>query len=149
MSESISLATSADIPQLCILLEFLFTQETEFKPDLILQSQGLEQIINAPEIGHILVLRRDDVVMGMVNLLYTISTALGGRVAILEDVIIHPTYRGSGKGSLMLQYALDFAQSEGCKRVTLLTDRSNLVAHKLYQRHGLTMMQMIPMQIVF
>jgi len=149
MSESISLATLADIPQLCILLEVLFTQEAEFEPNLTLQTKGLEEIINSPTSGQILVLRKNDVVIGMVNLLYTISTALGGRVAILEDVIIHPDYRGGGRGSLLFKYALDFAQSQGCKRVTLLTDSSNLGAQKFYQRHGLVIMQMIPMQIVF
>jgi ribosomal protein S18 acetylase RimI-like enzyme len=149
MSESISLATLADIPQLCILLEFLFTQEAEFQPDLRLQSQGLEQIIKSPEIGHILVLRRDDSVIGIVNLLYSISTALGGLVATVDDVIIHPDYRGDGRGSRLFKYALNFAQSQGCKRVTLLTDCSNLGAQKFYQSHGLKIMQMVPMRIIF
>ena len=149
MNEFISLATLADIPQLCILLDFLFTQEVEFEPNLTLQKQGLEEIINFPQYGHIFVLRQDDLIIGMVNLLYSISTALGGRVALLDDVIVHPDYRGGGRGSLLFNHALEFARSQGCKRVTLMTDRNNVAAQKFYQRHGLTAMQMIPMQIVF
>ena len=85
---SISPATLTDIPALCELLNVLFTQEQEFNPDVEAQSRGLGKIIADPEIGCILVARRQQQVIGMVNLLYTVSTALGERVAILEDMVI-------------------------------------------------------------
>ena len=81
-------ATLDDIPQLCDLLTILFTQEADFQPDSAKQSQGLRQIIEHPEVGRILVLHDGSTVIGMVNLLFTISTALGTRVAILEDIIV-------------------------------------------------------------
>ena len=93
------------------------------------------------------VMREDDLILGMVNLLFTISTACGGKVAILEDMIVHPTRQGEGLGSKLLQAAKEFAQGEGCKRITLLTDRANDSAIRFYQRQGFEISGMIPMRL--
>jgi GNAT superfamily N-acetyltransferase len=132
----IQTAVSADIPQLCLLLDTLFSQETEFKPDSELQALGLGAIIEGDGIGDILVAKQSEQIIGMVNLLYTVSTALGSRVAILEDMVIAPQHRGLGVGSALLKHAIDFARQKGCKRVTLLTDNDNESAHRFYEQHG-------------
>ena len=144
---SIERATTEDIPRLNELLTMLFTQEADFRPDPVRQSAGLRLIIENPEIGHILVLREDSIV-GMVNLLYTISTALGDRVAILEDMIIDPGYRGGGAGSRLLDGAIAFAKEQGCRRITLLTDRINSGAIRFYERHGFTLSEMVPLRLL-
>ncbi|MEI6379295.1 MAG: GNAT family N-acetyltransferase [Cyanobacteriota bacterium ELA615] len=149
MQQYISQATYADIPALCLLLEHLFTQESEFQPDAQLQAQGLESIISNPKSGQIFVLHSDKAIIGMASLLYSISTALGGYVALLEDVIIHPDYRGLGHGSILLQHVLQYAQDKGYKRLTLLSDIENLQAQKFYQKHGFIKISMLPMQLIF
>ncbi|MBI4596241.1 MAG: GNAT family N-acetyltransferase [Candidatus Tectomicrobia bacterium] len=140
-------ATREDIPELCELLRLLFDQEAEFRPNSSLQSSGLEQIIDFPERGRILVLRKGASVIGMVNLLFTISTALGGRVALLEDMVVHPEYRRSGAGAKLMQATINFAKASGCRRITLLTDRSNESAQRFYKRHGFTLSGMVPMRL--
>ena len=145
---NISPATLSDIPQLCDLLELLFSEEAEFHPNRAVQSAGLRQIMESPDRGQILVLRNTTSVIGMVNLLFTISTALGGRVAILEDMVIHPAQRGNGGGSRLLQAAINVARSAECRRITLLTDRTNESAQRFYQRHGFTSSEMIPMRLL-
>ena len=144
----ITKATKEDIPELQELLGLLFAQEAEFQPDRSLQSAGLQKIIDSPEHGQILVLREGGLLVGMVNLLFTISTALGGRVAILEDMVVHPDYRGNGAGSKLLQAAIDFAKSAGCRRITLLTDKTNEAAQRFYKRHGFGLSEMIPMRLL-
>ena len=72
----------------------------------------------------------------MVNLLYTISTALGGKVAILEDMIVDPEYQHKGVGSKLIQYAIDYSKEIDCKRITLLSDKENLLAHEFYKKSG-------------
>src|SRR5208282_3061489 len=139
--------TKDDIPGLCELLDLLFAQETEFRPDRSLQSTGLQQIIDFPECGRILVLRQGDSLIGMVNLLFTISTALGGRVALLEDMIVRPEYRGSGAGSELLQAAINLAELSGCRRITLLTDQTNESAQRFYKQHGFNLSEMVPMRL--
>ena len=137
-------ANLTDIPQLCILLDELFSQEAEFTPDHELQGRGLRKILSNEDIGVILVVRESDKVIGMVNILYTISTALGGRVGNLEDFVVLPEYRNSGIGSKLLSYALNFAKKRGCQRITLLTDDDNQDAHRFYLRNGFSRSSMVP-----
>ena len=143
----ISPASSSDITVLCELLDVLFSQETEFVPDHEAQRRGLARIIDNPEIGHVLVARQDDEVVGMVSLLYIVSTALGARVALLEDMVVAPVSRGSGVGSQLLQHAIALARQNDCKRITLLTDRINEPAQRFYQSHGFVFSPMIPMRL--
>ena len=144
---NISPATLSDIPELCDLLELLFSEEADFHPNRTVQAAGLRQIIENPNGGQILVLRDGPSSFGMVNLLFTISTALGGRVGILEDMVIHPARRSNGAGSSLLQTAINLARSTGCRRITLLTDRTNESAQRFYQRHGFNFSAMIPMRL--
>ena len=132
-----------DIPQLCILLEVLFSQEAEFKPDTDLQGQGLREIISSPAIGEIVVARESGSIIGMASLLYTVSTALGGPVAILEDMVVLPQARGAGVGSGLINCCQEIARLKGCKRITLLTDHNNFEAHRFYQQHGFTRSSMV------
>ena len=82
-------------------------------------------------------------VIGMINLLFTISTALGGDVAIIEDMVIKPTKRGKGFGSRLISYAIEFAINNNCKRITLLTDTENTRAQKFYKHHGFNRSSMV------
>ncbi len=141
-------ATSADIPALSELLAVLFTQEAEFKPDHDAQARGLSAIINYPGTGVVLVARQGGAVVGMVTLLFTVSTALGERVALLEDMVVREHVRGKGAGSQLLAQAIDVARTEGCKRITLLTDGDNHAAQRFYGRHGFALSGMVPMRLL-
>jgi GNAT superfamily N-acetyltransferase len=145
----ISAATPDDIPQLSELLSLLFDQEAEFKPDEASQQRGLEMILLEPSLGRILVARQDDRIVGMANLLFTVSTALGGRVGILEDLVVRKEYRGQGIGTHLLTASLAFARESGCLRVTLLTDHDNESAIRFYLRHQFEASSMVPLRVHF
>lgn len=134
--EKISPAALRDVPQLADLLNLLFTQEADFKPDRQKQERGLRLIIESAHIGLILAAREGEKVVGMVSLLFTISTAEGGPACWLEDMVVRPDRRGTGLGSRLLQKAIDHARSHGCSRITLLTDQMNAGAIRFYGRHG-------------
>lgn len=110
-------AVLADIPALCQLLTQLFQQEAEFTPDPEAQRRGLQMILTDRTTGIILVARDNEQISGMVNLLYTFSTALGARVALLEDMVVAPSQRNCGLGSLLLDAAVHYARGEGCRRI--------------------------------
>ena len=143
----LTIAELSDIPQLCKLLNSLFEQEVEFTPNEKMQTQGLKTIISNIDIGHVLVLKEANKVVGMLTLLYTISTALGARVGILEDLVISKEYRSQGQGSKLINFAIEFAKENGCKRLTLLTDSDNTSAHKFYAENSFKHSFMIPFRI--
>jgi ribosomal protein S18 acetylase RimI-like enzyme len=132
----IARATTDDIPQLCLLLDLLFEQEAEFTPDHERQARGLAAVMETPGAGDIFLARRAGEVIGMVSLLYSVSTALGAPVALLEDMVIAPDERGSGTGSALITHALEYAEKKGCKRITLLTDHDNVQAQHFYSKQG-------------
>ncbi|GAB3484679.1 GNAT family N-acetyltransferase [Azotobacter salinestris] len=139
-------ATPADIPALCFLLDQLFAQEAEFTPDRAAQQRGLAAIIESPEVGGILLAEENGRPLGMVNLLYTVSTALGAPVALLEDMVVDAAARGRGLGTQLLEAAIATARQHGCLRITLLTDADNLDAQRFYARQGFARSPMIPLR---
>jgi GNAT superfamily N-acetyltransferase len=141
-------ATTDDIPELCELLAELFNQEVEFAVNYAAQAKGLYAIITNPAVGMVLVARKQRKIIGMINMLLTISTALGSRVVILEDMVVLPNERGSGVGSRLLTAAIENAREQGCKRITLLTDSNNKLVHQFYEKHGFTQSQMLTFRLL-
>jgi GNAT superfamily N-acetyltransferase len=142
-------ATLEDLPQLTDLLFELFNKEGDFKPDRAKQMRGLRLILEQPSRGRIFVLRHNGMIFGMINLLFTISTAEGGFVILLEDVIMHRDYRGQGYGTKLLQHAIDYAKKKDFLRITLLTDRLDERSQHFFAQHGFVISKMIPMRLTF
>src|SRR5262249_37288860 len=103
-------ATLEDLPQLTDLLTELFTVEADFTPDRNKQTRGLRLILEQPSRGRIFVIRQEGRILAMINLLFTISTAEGGFVILLEDVIVHRDFRHQGLGAKLLDHAIDYAR---------------------------------------
>ena len=99
MTVEIGFAATEDLPQLADLLAELFTLESDFRPDRDKQSSGLQLILDNPALGRLFVLRRGEQVLGMANALVTVSTAEGGYVLLLEDVIVRMTV---GEANMLL-----------------------------------------------
>jgi GNAT superfamily N-acetyltransferase len=146
-SVAIRPAHADDIPQLCALLALLFAQETDFTPDAEQQARGLRLILHNPAAGRVLCAVQAGAVMGMVTILFTVSTAEGGPAAWLEDMVVHPDWRGRRTGSLLLNRAVAEARAAGCTRITLLTDGANYPAMRFYSRAGFVRSAMAPFRL--
>ena len=142
-------ASLDDLSELADLLFDLFSQEEDFVPDREKQMRGLRLILEQPARGRIFVLRSANRIIGMINLLITISTAEGGFVLLLEDLVIDKDHRGQGYGSKLLDYAIDFAKKKDFLRITLLTDRPNKRSLDFYRRNGFVESGMVPMRMYF
>lgn len=138
-------ATLDDLPALTDLLRDLFQQEADFQPDPEKQMRGLRLILEQPARGRIFVLRNERMIIGMINLLITISTAEGGFVLVLEDLVVHREHRGIGYGSRLLEHAIGFAHEKNFLRITLLTDNPEEM-RKFYLKHGFVESDMQPMR---
>jgi GNAT superfamily N-acetyltransferase len=140
-------ARQADLEAMVELLGYLFKQEAEFAPAPAKQRRALSLILAQPSAGRLLVLTLGGKVLGMVSLLFTISTAEGGKCAWLEDLVVRPDQRGRGHGTRLLRAALDWARRQGITRITLLTDSDNAGARALYLRQGFSSSAMQPLRI--
>jgi len=141
--QTIRTAVDSDVPRCAELLGILFSQEQEFSADSEIQARALSMIIQNPELGQIFVAEVAGTVQGMVMLLFTISTFLGKKVALLEDMVVAPESRGKGIGSLLLNHALHVARQERLGRITLLTDPDNKSAQQLYTKKGFIKSEMV------
>jgi GNAT superfamily N-acetyltransferase len=140
-------ATVEDLPRLVDLTMALFEMEEDFDPNRQIQQRGLEAILEQPNRGRIFVVRTDYEIMGMVNCQFTISTAMGGFVILLEDVIIHPDFRRQGYGMRLVNYVIDFAKRKDFKRITLLTDKISAESQAFFEGLNFQHSHMIPMRL--
>jgi len=145
---SVRRATLDDVPQLCELLALLFEQEADFAPDIRRQARGLRLILKQPEVGRIYCVAEGDRIIAMASILFTVSTAEGGRAAWLEDMVVHPARRGRRIGGRLLHEAITEARAAGCSRITLLTDKTNISAVRFYGRAGFVRSRMIPLRLI-
>lgn len=140
-------ATLEDLPRLVELTMALFEEEEDFAPNMERQRRGLQAILEQPNRGRIFVVRTDYEIMGMANVLFTISTAMGGFVILLEDVIVHPDFRGQGYGTQLVRYVIDFAKRKDFLRITLLTDQISDESQRFFQKLNFVHSHMVPMRL--
>src|SRR5437588_11298830 len=141
-------ATEADLDELSEMLGGLFAQESDFRPDKDKQLRGLRLIFEQPSRGRMFVVLPEGGIVGMINLLFTISTAERCFVMLLEDLVVHQQYQGKGYGSKLLNHAIEFARQKNFLRITLLTDRPENAAQEFFRRHGFHESSMIPMRLL-
>ena len=96
-------ATFEDLDELSGLLGELFSEESDF-----LSGQGETTAraaldFRTTESRTRFCSARDRTIVGMINLLFTISTAEGGFVMVLEDLVVHKDFQGKGYGSKLLR----------------------------------------------
>jgi ribosomal protein S18 acetylase RimI-like enzyme len=140
-------AKPADLPRLVELLGILFESEAEFARDAEKQRAGLQAILADASKGRIFVARDGRDVVAMASLLYTISTAEGGKAALFEDLVVAPEHRKRGIGAALLKHVVAQARAEGVLRITLLTDMQNERAQAMYRRVGFVGSPMKPMRL--
>jgi len=128
-------AAASDLPELVGLLQDLFAIEVDFQPDPAKQESGLRQLLATPG-GHIWVAEAGGCVVGMCTLQVLVSTAEGGPVGLVEDVVVAAARRGCGIGGMLLAAAERWSRANGLTRLQLLADRDNHPALEFYRRHG-------------
>jgi GNAT superfamily N-acetyltransferase len=122
---------------MCDLLTELFTLESDFEPDVEKQAVGLSMLVTYPSASSlVLVAVTDGTVVGMATVQTFVSTAEGGRVGLVEDVIVDRGFRGKGVGTRLLDAIMAWGKRRTLKRVQLLADRDNGSALDFYEHDG-------------
>jgi GNAT superfamily N-acetyltransferase len=126
------------------LLRELFSIEADFTIDEARQRRGLKLMLDGC-LKHrcIKVAEVGGQVIGMCTAQTLISTAEGGVVALVEDVVVDPQFRGRGIGRNLMESIEDWARSRGATRMQLLADRTNFSALDFYDKIGWRPTQLI------
>jgi len=141
---TIRTAKPSDIPQLVELLKALFTIEADFDFDQEKQECGLNLLLTSHK-DSILVaeLLSDNKVLGMCTVQTLISTAEGGPVGLLEDLIVAAEFRNQGIAEKLVSEAVNWANCQGLKRLQLLADKNNHPALNFYHKQGWQSTQLV------
>ena len=127
-------AVLEDIPALVALLKVLFSIEEDFSFNEEKQRQGLELMLKAPEQRCIMVAEHNGKIIGMCTAQLLITTAEGGKAALVEDMVVHQDYRKQGIGRSLLTKIEEWAYEHEAKRLELLADRGNTPALEYYKK---------------
>jgi GNAT superfamily N-acetyltransferase len=134
MDITIRSARSDDIPRMCELLAALFLLESDFTPDKENQKRGLGMLVaDASGMSHTLVAVCEGAIIAMATIQTLISTAEGGRVGLVEDVIVDREYRGREVGTRLLEGITIWSREKGLRRLQLLADAENMPALDFYK----------------
>ncbi|UOA07840.1 GNAT family N-acetyltransferase [Methylobacter sp. S3L5C] len=141
---TIRTAKPSDIPQLVALLKVLFSIEADFAFDQNKQGHGLTLLLKS-EKDCILVaqLQSDNRILGMCTVQTLLSTAEGGAVGLLEDLIVAADFRRQGIAEKLIAGAVDWAEVKGLKRLQLLADKNNRSALDFYEKQGWQSTQLV------
>ena len=129
-------AVSSDITELVGLLRDLFSIEADFRFDEQKQRAGLLMLIESDCNEKVLfVAEKDKRVIGMCSAQTLISTAEGGKAAMIEDMVIEKSARGNGIGRLIMDEVTSWAEENGITRLQLLADKNNIRAISFYKKN--------------
>lgn len=124
-----------DLVAMAGLLSELFTIEDDFTIDHQKQLHALQLLLQNPD-ATLLVAEISGYMVGMVSMQSLISTVMGGKVGLIEDMIISEDFRQKGVGTLLLSAMIDVSQQLGYQRLSLGADRRNDSALAFYRTFG-------------
>lgn len=126
-----------DIASMAQLLEELFSIEDDFTFNLNTQINGLTLLYYSKD-ATLFVAKHNDKVVGMVTMQPLISTAIGGKVGLIEDMIVTKERRGHSIGTKLLDALIEESNRLGYSRLSLGADDRNLKALDFYRQFGFT-----------
>jgi GNAT superfamily N-acetyltransferase len=125
----------------------LFSIEQAFHPDPEKQYRGLELLLTS-DLAQVYVAEQSGRVVGMLTVQILISTAQGGPVGLVEDVVVDAAHRGQGIGQAMLEHLKQWSHQQGLSRLQLLADRDNARALDFYRKQGWTATGMVGLRLL-
>lgn len=144
MDVTIRDALPDDLDILVRLLQALFSIEADFTVDEKRQRRGLALMLDGcGKHRCVKVAEIEGIVVGMCTAQMLISTAEGGMVALVEDMVVDARYRRMGIGRQLMSAIDAWAKKRGISRLQLLADRTNFPALDFYDKIGWCPTQLI------
>jgi len=127
-------AKKQDLNEIADLLAVLFLIESDFVIDRDKQIRGISLLLENNSKGIVFVSEYHGRVIAMCSLQYLISTAEGGLVGLIEDMVVETKYSRQGVGSRLIEFVIEYARNMGLSRIQLLADKLNKPALNFYKK---------------
>jgi len=118
-------ATPDDLFAMTSLLSELFKLEKDFSPNLACQREGLATLMRDRNSTILVALVKNNII-GMCTLQTLVSTAEGGVVGMVEDLVVSEAYRQQNVGTQLLQTMQAIAEKQGLLRLQLFTEQNRI-----------------------
>ncbi|MHC1721666.1 MAG: GNAT family N-acetyltransferase [Aminipila sp.] len=99
-------------------------------------SLTFDEALQHPELITLLLIEKEQQVIGFANLMFIFSIWSHGKALILDDLYIKEEFRGNGIGRFVMQSLETYAREQGCKRLQFQSEYTNSEAHKFYNKLG-------------
>jgi GNAT superfamily N-acetyltransferase len=137
MEITVRQARNKDIDAMTGLLGELFAIEADFSVNPDHQRRGLALMLDGcGKHRCLLVAEIEGRVVGMCSAQLLVSTAEGGMVALVEDVVVAQHHRKMGIGRRLMNRIEAWSREHGALRLQLLADRTNFTALDFYNTLG-------------
>lgn len=136
MATTIRTATEADVPQILAFIRALAVYERA--PDAVSATEDglLRDGFGPNPIYYCLIADQDSRPAGFALYFFNYSTWMGCPGIYLEDLFVHPEFRGLGIGKALLQQVAAIAVTKGCPRLQWEVLDWNTPAIDFYQAMG-------------
>lgn len=101
-------------------------------------SLTFEEALQNPELITLLLIQKEQEVIGFANMMTIFSVWSHGKALILDDLYIKEPFRGIGIGRIVMQYIEQFGKEHGFKRLQFQSEHTNPEAHSFYSKLGYT-----------
>ncbi|MEV5607075.1 GNAT family N-acetyltransferase [Streptomyces sp. NPDC052225] len=130
-------AAAEDVPAIVAMLADDPLGAQRESPDDLAPYLAAHARLAADPNQHLVVAVREGRVVGTLQL--TVIPGLsrkGATRSVIEGVRIHADERGSGLGTLLIEWAVDESRRQDCQLVQLTSDATRVDAHRFYERLG-------------
>jgi GNAT superfamily N-acetyltransferase len=125
-------ATVEDLQALRALLRGLHDP-----PSTISENHGIWHRMLTDPNRTILLGERDGFAVGTADVLVVPNLTFDGSPwAVVENLIVHPEYRGIGTGTALMEAAVALAETAGCYKLQLASSMHRTRAHRFYDALG-------------
>ncbi|MFF8957676.1 GNAT family N-acetyltransferase [Streptomyces sp. NPDC014894] len=130
-------AAADDIPAIVAMLaDDPLGAERESPGDLTPYSAAFERLAGDPHQLLTVAVRGSRVVGTLQLTLVPGLSRRGATRSLIEGVRVHSDERGSGLGTLLIEWAVEESRRRNCQLVQLTSDASRVDAHRFYERLG-------------
>ena len=125
-------AQSDDVEDIALMMDYLGYPAVASELKVILLD-----ILSNPAMKIFLAVYTDGKPIGLINLHCLPALRLKGYQVSIEELVVHPDFRGQGVGKRLLHFAREYAEEKGAVRLEVtISNKRESFRRKFYKKNG-------------